>query len=288
MAVYSLDSHKFSTLIVGNSRAVADIARTLTAADFPFSILIEPMLDDLFGFGDPGGASSILVPSYLQAYVHQFVGDVTEVQRPPDIIIEPSSLPAREKSEMLIEVSDEFPDAVILSSSIGCTATELYAQLGLQNNIVGFNGVALAQQITMMEIAPALTASEQSVAIAKRFWSSLGFTTETVEDRVGLVSPRILATLINEAAFAVLEKVASAEDIDTAMKLGVNYPKGLLAWADEIGIEVIVALLDALHREYGQERYRPCVLLKQMMRAGRIGKFSGHGFFEYPPLERVI
>jgi 3-hydroxybutyryl-CoA dehydrogenase len=92
---------------------------------------------------------------------------------------------------------------------------------------------------------------------------------------------RVLAMLINEAAFAVMEGLAAPADIDKAMMLGVNYPKGLLAWADEIGIGVVTLILDGLYREYQQERYRPCVQLKQMMRAGWTGKAAGRGFYTY-------
>jgi 3-hydroxybutyryl-CoA dehydrogenase len=109
----------------------------------------------------------------------------------------------------------------------------------------------------------------------------LGYQVEHVEDRVGLVQMRVLATLINEAAFAVMEGVASPADIDQAMKLGTNYPKGLLEWADEIGIPIILLILDGLYREYQQERYRPCVLLKQYARAGWYGRASGRGFYTY-------
>jgi 3-hydroxybutyryl-CoA dehydrogenase len=116
---------------------------------------------------------------------------------------------------------------------------------------------------------------------AETFFHALGLQTERVEDRVGLVHMRILATLINEAAFAVMEGVATPADIDMAMKLGTGYPKGLLAWADEIGIPIVTIILDALYREYQQERYRPCVLLKQYMRAGWTGKAAGRGFYTY-------
>src|SRR5690606_22342928 len=90
-----------------------------------------------------------------------------------------------------------------------------------------------------------------------------------VQDRVAHVSMRILAMIINEAAFALQEGVADPADIDTAMKYGTNYPDGPLAWCDRIGAEVIVAILDGLQLEYGEERYRPAVLLRQYARAGR-------------------
>jgi len=132
-----------------------------------------------------------------------------------------------------------------------------------------------------IDIAGGLNTREEHVENAAAFLRTIGYEVEIVEDRVALVQMRILATLINEAAFAVMEGVASPADIDSAMKLGVNYPQGLLAWADEIGIAVITLILDGLYREYGQERYRPCVLLKQYLRAGWNGKATGKGFYTY-------
>jgi 3-hydroxybutyryl-CoA dehydrogenase len=104
---------------------------------------------------------------------------------------------------------------------------------------------------------------------------------EWVEDRVGLITPRILSMIVNEAAFAVMEGVAEPLDIDRAMCLGTNYPKGPLAWGDEMGLDYVVMLLEALYEEYHDERYRPCVLLKQMVRGGRLGKREGAGFYPY-------
>lgn len=119
---------------------------------------------------------------------------------------------------------------------------------------------------------------------AQQLFTRLGFEVERVEDRVGLVMPRILAMLINEAAFAVMEKVADPADIDRAVKLGVNYPHGLLEWADYIGIDRVLRILDALYQEYGDSRYRACPLLRQYVRAGWKGKEVGRGFLNTPAM----
>jgi 3-hydroxybutyryl-CoA dehydrogenase len=105
--------------------------------------------------------------------------------------------------------------------------------------------------------------------------------TAVVEDTVGLILPRIVCCLVNEAAYALMENVAQPRGIDTAMKLGTNYPYGPLEWGDLIGLDIVLAVLRGLYDEYGDDRYRPAPLLKQMVRAGRLGKKSDHGFYDY-------
>ncbi len=96
---------------------------------------------------------------------------------------------------------------------------------------------------------------------------------------------RIVCQVINECAFALGEGVGSAQDIDTGMVLGLNYPRGPLAWADEIGLDHVLAVLDGLCEEYREERYRPAPALRRLVRAERLGRASGGGFFEYGPAE---
>ncbi|HEU4334462.1 MAG TPA: 3-hydroxyacyl-CoA dehydrogenase family protein, partial [Candidatus Eisenbacteria bacterium] len=102
-----------------------------------------------------------------------------------------------------------------------------------------------------------------------------------VQDRPGFVSNRVLMPMINEAAFTLLEGVADRDAIDTVMKLGMNHPMGPLALADLIGIDVCLDIMNVLHEGFGDSKYRPCPLLKSMVAAGRLGRKSGRGFYEY-------
>ncbi|MCS7176099.1 MAG: 3-hydroxyacyl-CoA dehydrogenase family protein [Candidatus Kapabacteria bacterium] len=199
----------------------------------------------------------------------------------PTVVIDPCLLSTRQRLNSLQNLQRRYPRALWLRSGLTETATACAAALQYPE-VVAFNGLpSVFQSSDILEIAPALTASNQALATAKDFFASLGFRTEVVADRVGLIIPRILALLINEGAFTVLERVAEPNDIDTAMRLATNYPKGVLEWADEIGLDTIVAILDALHEEYRQERYRTCVLLRQYVRANRLGRVSGQGFYQY-------
>ncbi|MBU3741133.1 MAG: 3-hydroxybutyryl-CoA dehydrogenase [Candidatus Kapabacteria bacterium] len=172
--------------------------------------------------------------------------------------------------------------ATVIVSVLTTTATELGMMAGCPTRTIGTSlAPSILSSVPFVEMSAGLNTTDRHVIRARQLFEHLGYSIEQVEDRVGLVQMRVLATIINEAAFAVMEGVASPEDIDQAMKLGTNYPKGPLAWADEIGLPYILLILDALHREYQQERYRPCVLIKQYVRAGWLGVGSGRGFYRY-------
>ena len=109
----------------------------------------------------------------------------------------------------------------------------------------------------------------------------LGKTPVEVNDYPGFVANRVLMPMINEAVFALMEGVATAESIDTVMKLGMNHPMGPLALADLIGLDTCLAIMRVLHEGLGDDKYRPCPLLVRMVAAGRLGRKSGHGFYSY-------
>jgi 3-hydroxybutyryl-CoA dehydrogenase len=132
-----------------------------------------------------------------------------------------------------------------------------------------------------VEVAAGLQSSEAALNIAQEFWASLGLQTTRVADGPGLVRMRILSMLVNEAATALMDGVATPADIDTAMRLGTNYPRGPLAWGDLIGLDVVLGVMRGLQEEYGEDRYRPCPLLTRYAQAGRLGQKSGKGFFDY-------
>lgn len=161
--------------------------------------------------------------------------------------------------------------ARLYSNVLAMTATEAASRAGARTAI-GISYVpALYPGGTLLEASVALQTAPDDAAPALELLRELagGRELEVVQDRVALVSMRNLAMIINEAAFALMEGVADPGDIDVAMKLGTNYPEGPLAWADRIGGDLVLAVLQALYDEYQEERYRPCVLLKQYVRAGR-------------------
>ena len=173
------------------------------------------------------------------------------------------------------------PEVPIVTTSLAITATEAASWTAHPERICGFGTLVPLAERELFEIAPALQTADKVVRQVEEFFQSLGKETEVVSDEVGLVFPRILTLIINEAAFALMERIATAEDIDTAMKKGTNYPYGPLEWADRIGLDEIYAISRGLHRDLAEERYRTAPLLRKLVLAKRLGVRTGQGFYNY-------
>lgn len=170
----------------------------------------------------------------------------------------------------LDKLDEKLPHHVpILAATFFSSATHAAWRCKHPARIVGFAALPPLADAKVIEFMPALQTSDEAKAKARAFWQSIGLEPVEVADSVGGVLPRIVCNLINEAAYALMEGVATAEDIDLAMQLGTAWPRGPLAWADLIGLDQVVAILDALGNEFGPDQYRPAPLLRQYARAGR-------------------
>jgi 3-hydroxybutyryl-CoA dehydrogenase len=161
-----------------------------------------------------------------------------------------------------------------------CEAGSL-GRLDPGGSAVGFHVLAPLEQGTLVELTRNEGSSPLAAARAERFFAALGKHVEWVGDAPGLVLGRIVCQVINECAFALGEGVGDAVDIDTGMMLGLSYPRGPLEWADTIGLDRVLSVLQALREEYGEERYRAAPALRRLVQAGRLGRVSGAGFFDY-------
>lgn len=150
---------------------------------------------------------------------------------------------------------------------------------------VGFHALPPFSDCKLVELTRGESSSPAAAARAERFFAALGKHVEWVADAPGLVLGRVVCQLVNESAFALGEGVGSAQDIDTGMVLGLNHPRGPLAWADEIGLDHVLLVLEALCEEYREERYRPAPALQRLVSSGRLGRETGAGFFEYDARE---
>jgi 3-hydroxybutyryl-CoA dehydrogenase len=160
------------------------------------------------------------------------------------------------------------PTAPILSSSITVSATEQSSWVNQKHRLVGIGAFPTFTDKPLVEVAPTVYSPKETLEVVTRFYTSLGKEIELVQDRIGMVLPRILCQLINESVFALQDDIATPRDIDTAMKLGANYPKGPLEWAELIGVRQVYAVLNAIQQDLNEDRYRISPLLKQMAIAG--------------------
>jgi 3-hydroxybutyryl-CoA dehydrogenase len=175
------------------------------------------------------------------------------------------------------------PQAVIGLHAPRRAVSELAAAYPHPERVVGLDfledGLAPGR---LVQVAPGLRTEAAATELLEAELGALGAVTERVGDYGGLVLRRVLFMVINEAVWALMEGVASREDIDAAMKLGTGYPHGPLEWADAIGLDQVYQGLRGLHEEYGDDRYRPCPLLRKMVAAGLTGRRAGAGFYPHP------
>ena len=173
------------------------------------------------------------------------------------------------------------PDTVFATNSSALSITELAKTTNRPGLFLGIHFFNPAPVMGLVEIVKGASTACETVEKVQAFVESLGKTPIVVSEAPGFVVNRILVPMINEAAYALMEGVASAEDIDKGMKLGANHPIGPLALADLIGLDVCLSVMETLHREFGDPKYRPCPLLRKYVRGGFLGRKAKRGFFSY-------
>ena len=162
-----------------------------------------------------------------------------------------------------------------------CCAAGSLAALDPGGAAVGFHALPPFEQAQLVELTRGVDTAPSATAVAERFFATLGKHTAWVGDAPGLVLGRVICQVANEAAFALSEGIGSAEDIDAGMVNGLSYPRGPLAWADEIGLDHVLSVLDALFEELREERYRAAPAMRRLALSGRLGRQVGEGFFSY-------
>jgi 3-hydroxybutyryl-CoA dehydrogenase len=270
-------------LVVGAGQMGAGIAQVVAASGRQVSLYdaapgavergIESMRRSLARLAEKGGPP----PDEVIARI----GTVDDLA-PADLMIEAVVEDAAVK-EGVFRRADEIlpPEAILASNTSSIPITSLAAATRRPERVVGMHFFNPVPVLALVEVIRGLETSDETAQAVIELARELGKTPAEARDFPGFVSNRILMPFINEAASALMEGVAEAEAIDTIAKLGFAHPMGPLALADLIGLDTCVAIMDVLHDGLGDSKYAPCPLLRQYVQAGRLGRKSGRGFYEY-------
>lgn len=205
-----------------------------------------------------------------------------EIMKDADFIIE-AATEDMEAKKALFKDLDELckPECIIATNTSALSITEIAASTGRPDKIIGMHFFNPVPAMKLVEVVKGLATSEETREVVLGLCADFKKTPVDVEEAPGFVVNRILIPMINEAIGILADGVADAEGIDTAMKLGANHPMGPLALGDLIGLDVCLAIMETLYREFGDTKYRPHPLLRKMVRANKLGMKTGVGFFDY-------
>jgi 3-hydroxybutyryl-CoA dehydrogenase len=206
------------------------------------------------------------------------VEDVRDVQLVVEAVVERADV----KRRIFAQLDSQCPPATILSTNTSSISiTEIAAATQRADRVIGMHFMNPVPLMKLVEIIRGQETSDATVQAILKCTESLEKTPVEASDYPGFVSNRVLMPMINEAVFCLMEGVSTREGIDTVMKLGMNHPMGPLALADLIGLDVCLDILEVLHAGLGDDKYRPCPLLRRYVAAGRLGKKNGRGFYDY-------
>jgi len=173
------------------------------------------------------------------------------------------------------------PEVILTSNTSSISITRLAAQTSRPDRFMGMHFMNPVPLMALVELVRGIATSEETFATVKALAEKMGKVPVEANDFPGFISNRILMPMINEAVYALMEGVGTAEAIDTVMKLGMNHPMGPLALADLIGLDVCLSIMEVLHDGFKDPKYRPCPLLRKMVDAGYLGRKTGRGFYTY-------
>ena len=227
-----------------------------------------------------------MTPQQADGILSKITGlvDLAEAVKEADLVIEAITENMDLKKQLYREMDPLCaPRAVLASNTSGLSLTEIASVTRRPGKVIGMHFFNPVPAMKLVEIIRGQSTSEETFQAIQALALQMGKTPITVNESPGFAVNRILIPMINEAIFVLQEGVASAEDIDKGMMLGANHPIGPLALADLVGLDTLLMIQENLYREMGDSKYRPCPLLRKMVRAGHFGRKNGKGFYEYSP-----
>mgnify|MGYP005856769339 CR=1 FL=1 len=208
-------------------------------------------------------------------------GDLVAL-RDADLVVEAVSEDAALKRDIFAQLDAlTAPHTILASNTSSISITAIAAATSRPDKVIGMHFMNPVPLMQLVEIIRGLATSQETLDVVMALATRLGKTPVEAADFPGFIVNRILLPMLNEAIYALMEGVGTAEAIDTVMKLGMNHPMGPLTLADFIGLDVVLSILEVLHEGLGDPKYRPCPLLRKMVAAGHLGRKSGRGFYEY-------
>ncbi len=282
-------SNGMKVAVIGGGTMGNGIAHVFAQSGFDVALadVSKDMLDKALATIDKNMARQVkkeVIDEATKEAALKRIATSTDLKVAKDCALVIEAVPENEdlKADIFKQLDDIAPDGAILASNTSSIPiTRLAANTGRPDKVIGMHFMNPVPMMQLVEVVRGLATSDATADTVVKLAGDLGKTPIVVADSPGFVSNRVLMPMINEAVYCLHESVGTAEAIDGVMKLGMNHPLGPLALADLIGLDVCLFILEVLHNDLGEDKYRPCPLLRKHVDAGWLGRKSGRGFYDY-------